>query len=184
MSLMAAPPTELVNVLDEKQLRGTFGAFPTGVTVVTVGGDAPRGMTANSFTSVSLAPPLVLFCVNKDAVMHRSLDQSSTFSVSVLGAGQEVVARHFANRSRPAGAGQFESVDWTPGRVGDAPLIDPDAGEAADAAGAQLGSNPPPADSPGTDTGAPLGGGGGARCDPAPPEESPDALWVYQAGGV
>ncbi|MFD9424929.1 MULTISPECIES: flavin reductase family protein [unclassified Streptomyces] len=124
MSLMAAPPAELVNLLDSKQLRGTFGAFPTGVTVVTVGGEASRGMTANSFTSVSLAPPLVLFCVNKDAVMHRSLDQSSTFSVSVLGAGQEAVARHFANRSRPAGAGQFDTVDWLPGRAGDAPLID------------------------------------------------------------
>jgi flavin reductase len=124
MSLMAAPPAELVDVLDGKQLRGTFGAFPTGVTVVTVGGDAPRGMTANSFTSVSLAPPLVLFCVNNDAVMHRSLDQSSAFSVSVLGAGQEAVARHFADRSRPAGAGQFESVGCMPGQVCDAPLIE------------------------------------------------------------
>ena len=51
-------------------------------------------------------------------------------------------------------------------------------------AGAQVGSKPPPAGSPGTDTGAPLGGGGGARCDPAPPDESPDAFCVYQAGGV
>ncbi|MGY3677182.1 flavin reductase family protein [Streptomyces sp. TE33382] len=124
MSLMAAPPAELVDVLDSKQLRATFGAFPTGVTVVTVGGDAPRGMTANSFASVSLAPPLVLFCVNKDAVMHHNLEHASTFSVSVLGAGQEKVARHFANRSRPAGAGQFDIVGWTPGQVSAAPLIE------------------------------------------------------------
>ncbi|MCB5165626.1 flavin reductase family protein [Streptomyces bambusae] len=123
MSLMAAPSAELVDIDDRKQLRGVLGAFPTGVTVVTVGGEQPRGMTANSFTSVSLAPPLVLICVNNDAVMHQKLAEASTFSVSVLSAGQEDVARHFANHSRPAGTGQFEAVDWVPGRAGTAPLI-------------------------------------------------------------
>ncbi|MFI1868617.1 MULTISPECIES: NADH-dependent FAD reductase SgcE6 [Streptomyces] len=123
MSPVTAPPAELVDLDDTKQLRGAFGAFPTGVTVVTVGGELPRGMTANSFTSVSLTPPLVLVCVNKDAVMHHRLNASDDFSVSVLGAGQETVARHFANRSRPVGAGQFDAVDWLPGRVADAPLI-------------------------------------------------------------
>lgn len=49
-------------------------------------------------------------------------------------------------------------------------------------AGDQFDSNPPPEGSPGR--GAPCGGGGGARCDPAPPDESPDAFCVYQAGGV
>ncbi|MGW1764061.1 flavin reductase family protein [Streptomyces sp. NPDC002073] len=123
MSVMAAPSAELVDIDDRKQLRGVLGAFPTGVTVVTVGGDAPRGMTANSFTSVSLAPPLVLICVNKDAVMHQKLALSPEFSVSVLAAGQDDVARHFANHSRPVGVGQFENIDWVPGRSGDAPLI-------------------------------------------------------------
>ncbi|UQX05483.1 flavin reductase family protein [Streptomyces sp. RerS4] len=108
---------------DRRQLRGAFGTFATGVTIVTVGGDIPRGMTANSFTSVSLSPPLLLVCVDKDADMHRSLERSATFGVSVLGDGQEAVARHFADHSRPVGAGQFDSVDWRPGRTCDAPLI-------------------------------------------------------------
>jgi flavin reductase len=123
MTLMVAPSAELVDLEDRKQLRRVFGAFPTGVTVVTVGGDSPRGMTANSFTSVSLDPPLLLVCVTKEATMHSNLETSPTFSVSVLGTGQEGVARHFASRSRPAGAGQFDTVDWLPGQKTDAPLI-------------------------------------------------------------
>ncbi|BAG17439.1 NADH-dependent FAD reductase SgcE6 [Streptomyces griseus] len=123
MSPTTVPSMELVDLEDRKQLRGVFGAFPTGVTVVTVGGDSPRGMTASSFTSVSLAPPLVLVCVGKDAVMHGNLDRSQTFSVSVLDVGQEAVARHFADHSRPVGAGQFDAVGWQPGRKSGAPLI-------------------------------------------------------------
>ncbi|MTE22492.1 flavin reductase [Streptomyces sp. TRM43335] len=107
---------------DTARLRRVFGAFATGVTVVTVGGASPRGMTANSFTSVSLDPALVLLCVGKDAVMHRVLAEADTFAVSVLGAEQEDVARHFADRSRPMGARQFDTVDWLPGASG-APLL-------------------------------------------------------------
>jgi len=58
------------DVSDSKLLRRTFGTFATGVTVVTVGGVSPHGMTANSFTAVSLDPPLVLICVERDAIMH------------------------------------------------------------------------------------------------------------------
>ncbi|MCI0383196.1 flavin reductase family protein [Streptomyces sp. CNQ085] len=123
MSSPAVSPPERSRAGDPARLRRTFGAFATGVTVVTVGGDAPRGMTANSFTSVSLAPPLVLVCVGKDAVMHRTLAHSRTFSVSVLGAGQEDVARHFADRSRPMGAGQFEAFGRLEGLACDAPLV-------------------------------------------------------------
>lgn len=122
MNALAVPSPERAGAEDPARLRRVFGTFATGVTVVTVGGSVPRGMTANSFTSVSLAPPLVLVCVGKDAVMHRALARSATFSVSVLGADQEDVARHFADRSRPAGTGQFDAVDWVAGRAG-APLI-------------------------------------------------------------
>ncbi|MCZ0983626.1 flavin reductase family protein [Streptomyces diastatochromogenes] len=88
---------------------------------MTVGGASPRGMTANSFTSVSLDPALVLLCVGRDAVMNRVLAEADTFAVSVLGAGQEDVARHFADRSRPPGAAQFDAVDWLPGGSAGAP---------------------------------------------------------------
>src|SRR5262249_7696680 len=82
-----------------------------------VGGATPHGMTANSFSSVSLDPPLVLVCVDRDAVMHRILSDVGVFGVSVLASHQEPVARHFANRWRPLGPAQFDSIDWLPGQV-------------------------------------------------------------------
>jgi flavin reductase (DIM6/NTAB) family NADH-FMN oxidoreductase RutF len=111
------------DVTDSTALRRAYGAFATGVTVVTVGGPVPHGMTANSFTSVSLDPPLVLVCVGRDAVMHHALVSARRFGVSVLAADQEGVARHFADRRRPLGNGQFEYVDWRPGPLTGVPLI-------------------------------------------------------------
>ncbi|WP_203711571.1 flavin reductase family protein [Asanoa siamensis] len=107
-----------------KLLRRAFGTFATGVTVVTVGSGTPHGMTANSFASVSLDPPLVLVCVSRDAVMHRILTEAGSLGISVLGHRQEKVARHFADRWRPLGLAQFDQIEWTPGEVTGAPLID------------------------------------------------------------
>jgi flavin reductase (DIM6/NTAB) family NADH-FMN oxidoreductase RutF len=117
----AAPPADIA---DAAALRRAFAAFPTGVTVVTTGGATPHAMTANSFTSVSLDPPLVLVCVDLDAVMHRALLSAGEFGVSVLAAGQEAVARRFADRRRPLGRAQFDGVGWVPGRRTAAPMID------------------------------------------------------------
>jgi flavin reductase (DIM6/NTAB) family NADH-FMN oxidoreductase RutF len=108
---------------DPKLLRQAYGTFATGVTVVTVGGPAPHGMTANSFTTVSLDPPLVLVCVEHTAVMRDSLATAGHFGVSVLGAGQAPVARYFADRTRPLGAEQFTEMDCRPGPRTGAPLI-------------------------------------------------------------
>lgn len=104
-------------------LRKAFGTFATGVTVVTVSDGTPHGMTANSFTSVSLDPPLVLVCVDRGAVMHGLLSATRHFGISVLAGSQRTAARHFADRSRTLGAAEFDSVDWLPGRVTDVPLI-------------------------------------------------------------
>jgi flavin reductase (DIM6/NTAB) family NADH-FMN oxidoreductase RutF len=108
---------------DRAALRRAFGVFPTGVTVVTVGGGAPHGMTANSFATVSLEPPLVLVCVGRDALMHRALVSARRFAVSVLAADQEPIARYFADRRRPLGSTQFDPVDWLPGPLTGSPLI-------------------------------------------------------------
>ncbi|MFF8962723.1 flavin reductase family protein [Streptomyces globisporus] len=105
-------------------MRRAFAEFATGVTVLTVGGPFARGMTANSFSSVSLRPPLLLVCVHNDAIMRRALDPARHFGVSVLSAGQAAVARHFADSSRPAGLQQFEAVGWSPGAATSVPLID------------------------------------------------------------
>jgi flavin reductase (DIM6/NTAB) family NADH-FMN oxidoreductase RutF len=119
MSVNSMPSLETA---DRDKLRRTMGTFATGVTVVTTGGDSPHGMTANSFTSVSMDPPLVLVCVGRTAIMHRKL-ATGFFGVSVLSAGQQAVGRHFADLSRPVGREQFDGIDWTPGRVTGSPLI-------------------------------------------------------------
>lgn len=110
--------------LSPEVLRRGFGAFATGVTVVTTGGAMPHGMTANSFTSVSLDPPLVLVCIERDAIMHRAMSAAGVFGVSILAVQQEDVARHFANRRRPLGMAQFDGVSWTPGERTGAPMIE------------------------------------------------------------
>jgi flavin reductase (DIM6/NTAB) family NADH-FMN oxidoreductase RutF len=108
-----------------RQYRDAVGMFATGITVVTArAGGFGHGMTANSFTSVSLDPLLVLVCVVRDAVMHKVLDDVGRFGVSVLGAGQEDLARYFSDPTRPMGMAQFLPLDWRPGPVTGAPLLD------------------------------------------------------------
>jgi flavin reductase len=117
------PLVTALDVADSRALRKTFATFPTGVTVVTVGGPTPHGMTANSFTTVSLDPPLVLVCVDRRAVMHGLLEEAGEFAVSVLAAEQENVARYFSDRRRPVGHEQFQPIDTLPGSSTEAPLI-------------------------------------------------------------
>src|SRR3954452_19572876 len=88
-------------------LRSCLGRFATGVAVVTFeGGDGPRGITVNSFTSVSMEPPLVLVSVARRARSHDAL-KGRPFCVNVLGAEQEAIARQFAG----TGAGDALWVD-------------------------------------------------------------------------
>jgi len=76
------------------------GRFPTGVIVASVRSpDGPRLMTANSFTSVSLEPPLVLICVELTARFHQAVLTAGEWGVSVLAADQEEVSRAYARRS-------------------------------------------------------------------------------------
>lgn len=104
-------------------LRATMAGFATGVTVLTTGGGSVHGMTANSFTSVSLEPPMVLCCVSRTAVMHEAITAVRSFAVCVLSAEQEGLARYFADRGRPLGPAQFREVDWRPGPFTGAPLL-------------------------------------------------------------
>lgn len=82
--------------VDGRRYRSCLGRFATGVTVVTFDGVHGRfGCTVNSFTSVSLDPPLVLVSVARDARAHDELF-GRPFTVNVLGAEQQALARHFA----------------------------------------------------------------------------------------
>jgi len=107
----------------EAPLREVMSQFATGVIVLTVGGEQIHGMTANAFSSVSLEPPKVLCCISHGAVMHGALTAAGRFGVSVMGADQEGVARHFADKDRPLGPDQFEKVDWFPGHETGVPLL-------------------------------------------------------------
>jgi hypothetical protein len=82
---------------EPRRFRDVMGRFATGVTVITAGeGEALRGMTANSFTSVSLDPPLVLCCVATNAGMHPLFASGERFAINMLAADQEAQSRHFA----------------------------------------------------------------------------------------
>ncbi len=120
---MAPRPDLPGDAESRRALRQVFGTFATGVTVVTVGGERPHGMTANSFTSVSLDPPLVLVCVDRGAVMHGCLDTARFFGISVLAAGHAGLARYFADPRRPVGPDEFAQVTVVAGERTGVPLI-------------------------------------------------------------
>jgi flavin-dependent trigonelline monooxygenase, reductase component len=105
---MATPSRDDRPPIDPLALRGAFGTFLTGVTVITtrdVDG-IPRGMTANSFTSVSLDPPLLLICVGKSATSFPAFAACPSFAVNVLHAGQVALSAAFASKSKD----KFEDV--------------------------------------------------------------------------
>ena len=82
------------------QLRRVFGQFLTGVTIVTTveADGTPRGITANSFTSVSLDPPLILVCIAKSAFSHEVFASCRGFAVNILADDQEALASLFASK--------------------------------------------------------------------------------------
>ncbi|WP_327698557.1 flavin reductase family protein [Streptomyces sp. NBC_00459] len=85
--------------VDGRALRSVFGNFATGVTVITTGGpEDGAATTVNSFTSVSLEPPLVLFCLHQKSRLRPALQQSGGFVVNFLTHSQETLAWKFAGR--------------------------------------------------------------------------------------
>ncbi|MEM9127085.1 MAG: flavin reductase family protein [Pseudomonadota bacterium] len=99
-----------------RALRNAFGTFMTGVTVVTTLNDAgePIGFTANSFSSVSLEPPLVLVCLANSSSNYRAFAGTSKFAVNILSETQIHVSNTFA---RPV-EDRFAAVDWQSGPHG------------------------------------------------------------------
>ncbi|MBB5868374.1 unspecific monooxygenase [Allocatelliglobosispora scoriae] len=97
-------------------LRHTLSSYATGVAVVTTvdTGGEPVGLTVNSFTSVSLDPPLVLWCLNRDSASYPAFLAAGGYAVNVLRSSQEGVARRFAG-SRPD---RFAGLAWRLGHAG------------------------------------------------------------------
>ena len=100
------PPTLPLPVIESYALRAICGQFVTGVTVITSGtGETASGTTVNSFTSVSLAPPLVLFCLHRNSRLREVLGRSRMFVVNFLASRQQRIAWAFAK------AGSAKLVD-------------------------------------------------------------------------
>lgn len=109
----------------KQEFRAALSMFATGVTIVTARTEtgALVGLTANSFNSVSMTPPLVLWSLSQSASSLHAFRTGSHYAINILSAGQQALARKFAT----AGVDRFSGVDWTEGSSG-APLI---AGAAA-----------------------------------------------------
>jgi flavin reductase (DIM6/NTAB) family NADH-FMN oxidoreductase RutF len=96
--------------IDSQKFRTVMSRFATGVTVVTTrAGEEVHGLTVNAFCSVSLDPPLVLVCIDKQARAHAVLDKSGNFAVNLLAADQEAIARRFA-ASRLTAEERFKGI--------------------------------------------------------------------------
>jgi flavin reductase (DIM6/NTAB) family NADH-FMN oxidoreductase RutF len=119
---MADQPTrgEYRSGHDPRTLRDALGCFATGVTVVTCLGEDghPAGLTVNSFTSVSLEPPLLLVCIAKNAASAGPLISAQNFAINGLQTGQQPASIRFATRDED----RFGATPWSCGEAG-APIL-------------------------------------------------------------
>jgi flavin reductase (DIM6/NTAB) family NADH-FMN oxidoreductase RutF len=105
---------------DSARLKQVMGHFATGVTIVTAMDDGePVGFTAQSFQSLSLDPPLVLFSPQKTSSSWPRIKAASTFCVNVLAEDQEALCRSFA----ASGSEKYRGVGWRPGPATGAPVL-------------------------------------------------------------
>ncbi len=110
-----------MNQRDSDGLRQALGQFATGVTIVTTAGpgEEPIGVTANSFNSVSLDPPMVLWSLSAAALSRKAFESAQHFCVHVLAASQESLSQKFAAR----GASKFDGLKLLKG-VGAVPMLE------------------------------------------------------------
>ncbi|MDE2377296.1 flavin reductase family protein [Bradyrhizobium sp.] len=106
--------------IDPRDFRNALGTYATGVTVITAAAPdgKPYGLTCNSFASVSLNPPLVLWSLVVYSSSLTVFQNASHFAVNVLGASQQALANKFAKSSDE----KFAGVVWSPG-LGNAPIL-------------------------------------------------------------
>lgn len=103
-----------------RQFRDVLGLFASGVTVVTsVSDGAPVGMTCQSFSSVSLEPPLVMFCPAKTSRAWPLMQRAGFFCVNILAHDQSAISQAMATK----GTDKYDGIPWRPASTG-APLLD------------------------------------------------------------
>lgn len=109
------------SAFDVAHFRQVMGRFCTGVTVITaVDSGVPVGFTAQSFTSVSLDPPLVSFCPGKTVHSWARIRHAEVFCVNILSDRQEALCRTFASK----GQDKFLGVGWRPGPATGSPVLE------------------------------------------------------------
>ena len=125
MYLPDANPKPREPNFSKAEFRAALGMFATGVTIVTARSSTGElvGLTANSFNSVSMTPPLVLWSLAKSATSMHAFSTGSHYAINILGADQQALALRFASRDTD----RFVGVDFVDGVAG-APLL---AGAAA-----------------------------------------------------
>ncbi|MGD0192044.1 MAG: flavin reductase family protein [Rhizomicrobium sp.] len=99
---------------DTRAFRQALGAFPTGVAVVTAGEETHMGITVNSFTSVSLDPPLVLWCIDRKSDRFDAFTQAKFFTISILGTAHEGVSARLAKQ----GSHSLEGIELIRTQIG------------------------------------------------------------------
>jgi flavin reductase (DIM6/NTAB) family NADH-FMN oxidoreductase RutF len=99
--------------IDSRTFRQTAGQFATGVTVISLALEGEvRAMTVNSFTSVSLDPPLVLVCLGKDSRAGKHIQTATRFCVSILGDNQRDLSAFFAGAWKAPAPPRVSFTDW------------------------------------------------------------------------
>jgi flavin reductase (DIM6/NTAB) family NADH-FMN oxidoreductase RutF len=117
--------SEIALAIDGQLFRAVLGSFPTGVTIVTtVGSDGlPRGLTCNAICSVSADPPLLLFCIGKNAGSVSAFLERKAFVVNFLAAGRGELSTRFASPVDD----KFAGTQWQPSTLaGGSPILTED----------------------------------------------------------
>ncbi len=103
--------------MEQQDFRAICGQFATGITVITTTHNSKAyGFTANSFTSVSLEPAVVLFCLKTSSKTNAAFQSSKTFGINILSVEQEAISNAFAS-SKNSQEARFEQVELLPNAV-------------------------------------------------------------------
>lgn len=120
MPSTTASPSTRADALDLEQLKGFHRSFVTGVTAVTtMESGVPRGLIVNAFSSLSLDPPAVIFCVQKSSTSYPALFANDLLAINILSAAQEEECQGLASKKPD----KFDQVAWHSGPNG-APVLD------------------------------------------------------------
>src|SRR5215471_2373246 len=117
---LSSDPIMSLATIEQQHFRRVCSKYATGITILTVldSNGAPHGMTVNSFTSVSLTPPLILVCIDLRTSLRNHFGPGVRFAINVLHETQKELSTNFAQSGRD----RFEGIAWNPGETG-APVL-------------------------------------------------------------